>query len=65
MFTLPKFRHMGYAAACLSEVCRMLLHRYPRIVLFVDQGNTVAQALYMKIGFHHIAEMNTYKLSEA
>lgn len=63
VFTVPEHRRQGYAAACVGETCTTLLQRYPRVVLFVDQGNRAANALYTKIGFRLVDEMSTYRFS--
>ena len=64
VFTLQGYRKMGYATACISEVCRNLLQRWPRIVLFVDQDNAPANSLYTKAGFRLVDEMNSYTLTK-
>jgi ribosomal protein S18 acetylase RimI-like enzyme len=64
VFTPQEHRRKGYASACITEVCRALLERYARIVLFVDQENIAANALYKRIGFHVVDELNTYTLAE-
>ncbi|HNS50105.1 MAG TPA: GNAT family N-acetyltransferase [Anaerolineae bacterium] len=61
--TLRGHRRMGYATACVGEVCRILLALYPRIVLFADVDNAPANSLYTKIGFRLVDEMNSYELS--
>lgn len=63
VFTLQGNRRVGYATACIGEACRVLLRRYPRIVLFVDADNAPAISLYTKIGFRLVDEMNSYSLS--
>jgi predicted GNAT family acetyltransferase len=65
VFTREEDRKRGYATACTTEVCRTLFQRYGRIVLFVDQHNIAANALYRKIGFQFVDEMNSYTLSGA
>jgi uncharacterized protein len=60
VFTPPEHRKKGYATACLTAVCQDLLQRYASIVLFVGQHNSAAQALYAKLGFQVVDEMNTY-----
>lgn len=64
VFSLHQYRRRGYATARINEVCRILLQRYPRITLFVDQDNSAAISLYTTIGFRRVAEMNSYRLSK-
>jgi predicted GNAT family acetyltransferase len=63
VFTPQEHRKKGYARACVTEVCRALLQRYDRVVLFVGQGNVAANALYQKIGFQFVDEMNSYTVT--
>ncbi len=65
VFTPQEYRRLGYARTCLEEVCRTLLQRYPRVVLFVDQDNTAANSLYTRIGFRLVDEMNSYQFVKA
>jgi uncharacterized protein len=60
VFTPQEHRNKGYATACIHEVCRTLLQQVPRVVLFVDQDNSPANALYRKIGFRLVDTMSTY-----
>lgn len=65
VFTPQEHRQKGYAAACITEVCKALFRRYASIVLFVNHENTAANSLYAKIGFRVVDEMNSYTLSGA
>jgi predicted GNAT family acetyltransferase len=64
VFTLHEYRRLRYARACITEVCRAWLQRYPRIVLFADQDNSAAISLYTMVGFRRVAEMNSYRRSK-
>ncbi len=65
IFTRQEYRKKGYAAACITEVCKSLLQRYVRVVLFVDHRNIAANSLYRKLGFQLVDEMSSYTLSDA
>ncbi len=65
VFTPQEYRKKGYAAACIAEVCRSLLQRYARVVLFVDHRNIAANSLYRKLGFQLVDEMSSYTLLDA
>lgn len=49
VFTLPEYRKLGYASQVVSAVCRDLLSRNRRPVLFFD--NPKAAAIYHRLGF--------------
>ncbi len=53
VFTHPRYRGRGYAAATTGAVTALLLERCPLVVLTVEEGNEPALAVYQKLGYTH------------
>lgn len=52
VYTPPENRGRGYASACVASLCQMLLDSgWKYCVLFVDQTNPAANAVYRRVGF--------------
>lgn len=51
IYVAPEERGKDYGSRCLSQVSRNLLKRTPSICLLVNEQNTAAHALYLKVGF--------------
>jgi len=53
VFTHPRYRGRGYAAAATGAVTALLLERCPLVVLTVEEGNDPGLAVYKRLGYEH------------
>lgn len=52
VYTPPEYRRRGYASACVSSLCRLLLASgYKYCSLYTDLGNPTSNSIYQRIGF--------------
>ncbi|MGH7738135.1 MAG: GNAT family N-acetyltransferase [Candidatus Tyrphobacter sp.] len=59
IWTPPEFRRRGIATAALGAICRALLRTTPTLSLYVNDFNAPALALYRRLGFREVGEMQT------
>lgn len=59
IWTPPELRERGLATAALAAVCRTLLDRFPTLSLYVNDFNAPARALYHRLGFRDVGELQT------
>lgn len=52
VYTLKKYRNMGYSQSLMYQLCESLFKQgYEFVSLFVDKTNPVSNRLYLKLGF--------------
>ncbi len=59
IWTPPPFRGRGIATSALGAICRTLLCIVPTLSLYVNDFNAPAIALYHRVGFRTVAELQT------
>jgi uncharacterized protein len=59
IWTPPELRRQGYATSSLAAVCDRLLEISPSISLYVNDFNEAAVALYRRVGFEHVGDLQT------
>ncbi len=59
IWTPPKWRGRGLATGALSAICKQLLQLSPTISLYVNDFNAPALALYERVGFRRVGELQT------
>lgn len=59
IWTPPRFRRRGIATAALGAICRTLLCMVPTLSLYVNDFNAPARALYRRLGFQDVGELQT------
>jgi predicted GNAT family acetyltransferase len=65
VYTPPGFRRQGYAAACVSELSRLLLGTgYEFCALFADVANPTANHIYREMGYRPLGEYHEYAFAE-
>jgi uncharacterized protein len=53
VYTPPEHRRKGYASACVSSLCSLLLESgYKYCALYTDLSNPTSNSIYQKIGFN-------------
>ncbi len=57
VYTLPHYRHQGYAKQIVSWVANLILSNHKIAYLYVEKNNHIAVHLYQKIGFHKNVEI--------
>ncbi len=62
IWTPPGLRRRGLATAALGAICRELLGIFPSLSLYVNDFNAPAIALYDRLGFKKIGELQTILL---
>jgi predicted GNAT family acetyltransferase len=56
VYTPPARRGLGYAAATVGAVSRLLVDEGANVCLFTDRANPVSNALYERLGFRPVAD---------
>jgi predicted GNAT family acetyltransferase len=56
VYTPPRRRRHGYAAAVTATVRRAELEAATRVVLFTDPANPTSNALYLRLGYHPVED---------
>jgi predicted GNAT family acetyltransferase len=59
IWTPPEMRARGYAGAALGAICSTLLCMVPTLSLYVNEFNVPARALYERLGFRQVGELQT------
>lgn len=59
IWTPPKLRGRGFAAAALYGICEELLSDVPTLSLYVNGFNAAALRLYDRVGFRQVGEFRT------
>lgn len=59
IWTPPDLRGRGLATAALGAICRTLLRTIPSLSLYVNESNAPARALYTRLGFRDVGELQT------
>lgn len=59
IWTPPELRGQGLATAALGSICSLLLQHVPTLSLYVNDFNAPAIALYEKLGFYRVGELQT------
>lgn len=59
IWTPPALRGRGLATAALAAICRALLNVVPTLSLYVNDFNAPAIALYRRLGFREVGELQT------
>lgn len=59
IWTPPRFRHRGIATSALGAICATLLRTVPTLSLYVNDFNVPALALYHRLGFREVGELQT------
>lgn len=58
VYTSPKHRNKGYAAALISEICKIALSKSKIPMLYTDLSNPASNKAYKKAGFIECGEVN-------
>jgi RimJ/RimL family protein N-acetyltransferase len=61
VWTPPRHRRRGYAAATTAAVSRRLLDR-GRVVLFADLANPTSTGVYLRVGFRPVGDWDEWRL---
>ena len=61
VYTTPKRRKHGYAAACVHALSKKLRDTGSRCILYTDLGNTTSNSIYRRIGYRAVAEVLRYR----
>jgi RimJ/RimL family protein N-acetyltransferase len=59
IWTPPNLRRRGFAIGALGAICRELLRIFPTLSLYVNDFNDPAIALYHRLGFKDVGELQT------
>jgi GNAT superfamily N-acetyltransferase len=59
VYTAPQARNLGLARRDLNALCHLLLQRYPRATLYVNDNNAPALRLYQRLGFTRLCDYAT------
>lgn len=63
VYTPPELRGRGYAGALVGHLTRDAFARGRRhVFLFTDAANPISNALYERLGYHHVADATRYTL---
>ncbi len=66
VFTPPKWRRRGYAAACVGALCEWVRYEQgANSVLYAQLNNAGSNAIYRRLGFEAVSEMLAYRFDEA
>ena len=61
VYTPPQLRNRGYASACVSALCQLLLDAgWTTCALFADLANATSNHVYQKIGFKPVSDYEEY-----
>ncbi|MGE0174377.1 MAG: GNAT family N-acetyltransferase [Oligoflexales bacterium] len=62
VYTPPESRGKGYGAACVAELCSVILKEgKTRVYLFADSHNPQSNHIYQKIGFNVVGQFVQYR----
>ena len=61
VYTPPKRRKHGYAAACVHALSKHLRGHGYRCILYTDLGNPTSNSIYRRIGYKAVAEALRYR----
>lgn len=65
VYTDPSVRNQGVATRAMRELCRLLFVRgWPRVTLYVNEGNQPALKVYERVGFSYLHDYMTIFVSE-
>jgi predicted GNAT family acetyltransferase len=65
VFTPPKRRRRGYAAACVASLCEWLrVEEGANSVLYAQLRNPSSNAIYRRLGFEAVSEALAYRFGE-
>ncbi|KAI8988003.1 hypothetical protein BDF20DRAFT_832886 [Mycotypha africana] len=62
VYTPPKYRHKGYAEACVTMTSEILLKSFGFITLFVNKDKDKDDNLYTRIGYKYYGEAGRFIL---
>lgn len=60
VYTPPKNRGRGYAAACVAGLSQRQLRQGLRCILYTDLGNPISNSVYRRIGYQAVIETIRY-----
>jgi len=65
VFTPPRWRGRGYAAACVGALCEWLRQQEAaNSVLYAQLSNSSSNAMYRRLGFRAVSEVLSYRFGE-
>jgi predicted GNAT family acetyltransferase len=66
VFTPPRWRRRGYAAACVGALCEWVrTEEGANSVLYAQLGNASSNAVYRSLGFEAVSEVLMYRFEDA
>ena len=66
VFTPPRWRRRGYAAACVGALCHWVrIEEYANSILYAQLANPSSNAIYRRLGFRAVSELLTYRFDLA
>jgi ribosomal protein S18 acetylase RimI-like enzyme len=63
VYTPPKKRRRGYAAACVHTISKKLTEAGLHCILYTDLGNPTSNSIYRRMGYRAIAEGIHYRFN--
>lgn len=61
VYTPPELRRNGYASALVGEMTATLLRRHRFCFLFTDLANPTSNAIYQRVGYEPLADVDLYR----